>query len=60
MKIELYVDGAANEWRVRIVTNDGDILFTSEGFQDHSDCYALVRKLKKQIGNAPVSEIGTL
>lgn len=58
MKIEIYVDD--NEWRVRIVTDDGDILFTSKGFQEHSQCYGLVNRLKEQIADAPISEIGTI
>lgn len=58
MKIELYV--ADNKWWVRIVMDDGDILFTSKGFQEHSQCYGLVKRLKEQIVDAPVSEIGTI
>lgn len=60
MKVEIYVDAATNEWRARIVTDDDEILFTSKGYQEHSSCYLLIDRLKKQIGDASVCEIGTI
>jgi uncharacterized protein len=56
MKFELYKD-THDEWRWRLVADNGEIVAQSEGYTRKSNCQKSIRMIKLHAKNARVQEI---
>lgn len=60
MKFEIYRSGIIfREWRFRVISSNGRILASSEGYKNHADAEDAVWSIKHTAGSAPVIDRGS-